>query len=318
MNYLEKILKNEKPHLDSQYVAIKSPCRGVFIFTPKEKSKKKILISCGIHGNETAPIEIINDLITQIMTGTVTLAHDLMIIFGNIEAMKTQARFLDFNLNRLFSGQWKNEPDARESKRAKELESVTSSFFSETSLPCLHLDLHTAIAKSHHEKFAIVPSYKDKKHSTKELAFLSSLGLDALVMEKNTTTTFSSYTQNLFGGSGLSATVELGKVYPFGKNDRSKFTKVEDSLKRLLSQDDLPQSKITKQYFVTRTLIKDHQGYKLCLTNDDINFTLLDTKKILEVTLEGEQFPSKNEYIIFPNQHVKIGQRSGLIISNED
>jgi succinylglutamate desuccinylase len=291
---------------------------GIICITPKTKSKKKILLSCGIHGNETAPIEIVNDLVTNLLDGTLLLAHDLMIIFGNIEAMKTQDRFIDFNLNRLFSGNWKNEREAKESVRAKEIEMITSTFFSQSSLPCFHLDLHTAIAKSHHEKFAIVPSSQDKEYTTKELAFLTSLGLDALVMEKNKTTTFSSYTQSLFGSNGLSATIELGKVYPFGENDRNNFKQAEDSLRKFLSQDNLPQSNIAKQYFVTRTLTKDHHDYKLCLTKDDINFTLLDTTKVLEVNLDGKQYPNKNEYIIFPNQNVKIGQRSGLIISNVD
>lgn len=318
MTYLNCLLKDISPNLTSQHVAVESPCHGVFIFTPPQKANKKILMSCGIHGNETAPIEIVNDLIKQIVEGKLILKHVLMVIFGNIEAMKKQERFIDFNLNRLFSGQWKTEKTAKESVRAKEIEDATKLFFNDQSYQCIHLDLHTAIAKSHHEKFAIVPVCKDKNYSTEELLFLSSLDLDAIVMEKNQTTTYSSFTQTLLGKKGLSATIELGKVFPFGENDRNKFQQSEDSLKKLISQEKLPTGQMAKQYFVTRTLIKDHIDYKLCLSNEDINFTKLNPQKVLEVTLEGQQYPNKNEYIIFPNQDVKVGQRSGLIISSED
>ena len=40
---------------------------GVIVFEPKQAQGKDIVLSCAVHGNETAPIELCNDLIKDLL-----------------------------------------------------------------------------------------------------------------------------------------------------------------------------------------------------------------------------------------------------------
>ena len=75
---------------------------GVIEFTPVEYGNKDFVFSSAVHGNETAPIEICDHLIKQIMSGAITLRHRVMFIFGNPKSINIGERFVDENLNRLF------------------------------------------------------------------------------------------------------------------------------------------------------------------------------------------------------------------------
>ena len=92
--------------------------------------KTAYIYSCGIHGNETAPIEIISDLILKIRNGDINLTHPLLVIFGNIESIKVGKRFIKDNMNRMFSGAHnKFDQIDYEPRRAKLIEEVISEFF---------------------------------------------------------------------------------------------------------------------------------------------------------------------------------------------
>ena len=87
---------------------------GIISFSPElfemsdnirlKEALPKVLLSCGIHGNETAPIEICQQLIRAIILGALDLRVNVVFILGNLEAIKTQKRFISHNLNTLYSG----------------------------------------------------------------------------------------------------------------------------------------------------------------------------------------------------------------------
>ena len=111
---------------------LQSNTLGILEFSPSviKESSKAYIYSCGIHGNETAPIEIVNDLIKDLVSGKLTLGHPLLIIFGHIQAMKKNTRFLQDNLNRMFSDHYKKYLNNNvETVRAEEIQKEITGFF---------------------------------------------------------------------------------------------------------------------------------------------------------------------------------------------
>ena len=142
---------------------------GVICFEPTAGGSKDIVLSCGVHGNETAPIEICAALVQQLLTGKLKLKHRLLVLFGNPAAINAGSREISENLNRLFSGHHSMGAGLinAERKRAKALEDYVSRFYNEVrvtdSVPRNRYlyDLHTAIRGSRFEKFAVFPFLHD-------------------------------------------------------------------------------------------------------------------------------------------------------------
>ena len=151
------------------HVTVTAP--GIISFHPQTlpERKKFIVLSCGVHGNETAPIEICDDMVQQILTGTLVLSHPVLFLFGNLPAMDIGERFVEENMNRLFSGAHSAGEGCvnDERKRAKALEEAVSHFYSSAlnTDTKYHYDLHTAIRASKNEKFAVYPYLHERKHS---------------------------------------------------------------------------------------------------------------------------------------------------------
>ncbi|TMP70203.1 succinylglutamate desuccinylase, partial [Pseudoalteromonas ruthenica] len=56
-------------------------------------------------GNETAPIEICDQLIQSIIKGELVLKQRVLFIYGNPKSINIAKRFVEENLNRLFNGE---------------------------------------------------------------------------------------------------------------------------------------------------------------------------------------------------------------------
>ena len=197
-------------------VDITAPGIISFSVQPTSKPNKRIVLSCGVHGNETAPIEICDDLVKGILTGNITLAHDVLFLFGNLPAMDIAERFVEENMNRLFSGAHSKGEGLvnAERVRAKQLEDAVASFFEAGEGTRYHYDLHTAIRASKNEKFAVYPYLHDRIHSKGQLAFLAACGVKTILLSESSTTTFSYFSSYQYNAHAF--TVELGKVRPFG------------------------------------------------------------------------------------------------------
>ena len=320
MTYLSSLLKQTDYHFNDKFINVDVLDEGILRLSPSHQTNRHIILSCAIHGNETAPIEMMQDLLTQAENGELKLDAHFLLIFGNAPAMREEKRFIEFNLNRLFNRKHLNYQKTWEGKRANVIEQHVEKFVHDKQGEFVHLDLHTAIAPSHHKTFCLCPASKKGKITSKEQELLAALGLQAIVSGSTEMTTFSAYTQQLFGENGFSATVELGKVMPFGENNHDDFSTPLRAIRELLTTQNFitDEKERPRHYHVKRALVRDHDDYELFLTIDDINFTKLKEGEPLEKTKEGIKQAGSNEFLIFPNQHVKIGQRSGLILSSED
>jgi len=320
MSFLSHTLANPE-HTEPHSVQLDNGVRLEFLHTgilriqPATSANRRILISCGIHGNETAPMEIVDQLFGEIKAGTLHVAEELLLIIGNPSAANLALRFEHENLNRLFSGRHNNS-DNPEAKRAALIEQVTRKFFTDSDLPCLHYDLHTAIRGSQIEKFAVYPYLHGREWSVAQLGFLESCGLGAVLLSNQPAGTFSYYTSHEFAAHSF--TLELGKVRKFGENDLSNFTLVIEGLRRLISgSETFSQSPETIQVFeVVEEVIKRTGKFRLHVEADAKNFTEFKQGALLASDKDYEyRTRSDGERFVFPISNVPCGERAMLVIA---
>lgn len=294
---------------------------GVIRFEPSVDTTTDLVLSSGVHGNETAPIEICNDFINDILAGKLLLDVRVLFIFGNPAAMNIGERFVEENMNRLFSGAHSQGPGLcnRERIRAQKLEGYVADFFNAMSgeRERLHYDLHTAIRGSKNEKFVVYPFTHGKAYSKKQMQFLLACGVNTVLLSHAPTTTFSYFSVAQFGAHAF--TVELGKVRPFGQNDMTRFIEVKQTLSALLSGDDLQLAEYQASDFnvfeVLRAIDKHHDDFNLHFAEDVVNFTSFPVGFML--ASEGDKkycIEQPGEAVVFPNAKVANGQRAVLMV----
>ncbi len=312
--------------LSSKMITIELMAQGCLFFKPRPYNAQLpcMILSCGIHGDETAPIELLNALINELLENQ-SLALPLLIIFANLKAIKQKVRFVAQNLNRLFDVTPKVNIDSNdphhdnEVQRSLIIKHVVGRFL--TTLPIkpplfVHLDLHTAIRGSHIRKFAILPYQADKSYEVLLIQLLAQAGINHLVCHNQATTTFSYYTSACYGAS--SATLELGSVNPFGCNDLACLAEFKRYLLLFLSAHfESIEGHSAPIYFyqVKQQVIRQNKAFKFNFSADTYNFTCFNKDDLLAV--DGDKkihVLSDNEYILFPNAHVCIGERALLTL----
>ncbi|MBR7889468.1 succinylglutamate desuccinylase [Marinomonas sp. A79] len=291
---------------------------GILRLEPNTPSDVNLVLSVGVHGNETGPIELVNQLVSQLLTGKLTLKVRLLVLIGNPVAANQAKRFCEVNLNRLFVGVWQ-QYEGYEASRAERLEQAISDFFAPIADKPeglkLHYDLHTAIRGSEYEKFAVYPYVENAVYHRAQLEFLAASGIDAVLFSHQATTTFSYYSHKVHGAHSF--TIELGKVHAFGENDLSRFADINTSLTTLLTRGYCPRvSASTMTLFkVLDSLIKDDDSYRLNLANDVKNFTQFDEGFVLAESIKSQYLVEKTgDALVFPNTQLPIGQRAGLMV----
>ena len=294
---------------------------GVIVFTPLNStalSLKDIVLSCAIHGNETAPIEICNQLIKSLLSETMITQHRVLFLIGNPPAILNKTRFLEENMNRLFSGAHSKGEGLvnAERVRAKQLEDAVASFFEAEEGIRYHYDLHTAIRASKNEKFAVYPYLHDRVHSKGQLAFLAACGVKTILLSESATTTFSYFSSYQYNAHAF--TVELGKVRPFGQNDMRRFEDAKNAITQLITQDDYaPTVDINDLdiYRVNQVINRNEEQFELHFDDDTPNFTDYPKGTVL-ASEPGKQYIAEQdgEAIVFPNAKVAIGQRALLTV----
>ncbi|WP_440053066.1 succinylglutamate desuccinylase [Pseudoalteromonas sp. T1lg65] len=292
---------------------------GVIQFEPDYETNKDIVLSSAVHGNETAPIEICDELIQRIIKGEISLKQRVLFIFGNPKSINIGQRFVDENLNRLFDGAHQNKTENPEQIRAANLETYVADFF--TSVPegryrC-HYDLHTAIRGSKNEKFAVYPFLNGAPWKKSQLQFLLACGVNTVLMMSSPATTFSYFSSANFAADAF--TIELGQVKPFGENDMAKFASTKATLNALISQDEIEYGEFNANDFelftVHRTINRTQQAFSFPFPDSAVNFTGFAKGELLATDGETEYFAEvEGEAIIFPNANVAIGQRALLTV----
>ena len=278
-----------------------------------------LIVSAGVHGNETAPIEVLNRLVGELLDGRWVLRRPALLILGNPPAMIAGTRFVDFNLNRLFQGAHLKAPYAGspEANRAAELEAACRRFAAAVST-LVHYDLHTAIRPSKREKFALYPYVAGRQFPPAGLDFLAASDVHTLLLQHKAGTTFSSYSSSL-GAESL--TIELGQVRPFGENDLTRFAGIERSLRDLLTGADPTAGRhgeTVTVFEVVEEILNTGANFQFHVPDDVANFTEYPPGTLIwEDRHRTYRVGDTPEAIVFPNRDVPVGQRVGLLVRRQ-
>lgn len=294
---------------------------GILLIEPDnhQSHTKRVVISSGIHGNETAPIEIVQLLITDIIKLNIQIKHPTLLIMGNPVAMNIAKRFESENLNRLFCENYRDISDCFEKYRAEKLESYVKSFFCDGGSATInyHYDLHTAIRHSKYQKFAIYPYQQDKPWDKEQLSFMASCGVNTILFGHGPTGTFSYFSSVNFAAHAF--TIELGKVKPFGENNMDNFGDIRVKLTELICGLPLSLKPFNNDDFNLFSALGDitkySDSFKLYISDQASNFTSYPVNTLLSSDIDGEYRTTQaNESIVFPNANVGIGQRAVLMV----
>lgn len=279
--------------------------------------KLDLLLSAGLHGNETAPIELLDRLLQAIASGALLPRARILFLLGNPAAMRRGERYVDQDINRLFSGRHE-QSSGFEATRANQLEILASNFFSKPDRQRLHYDLHTAIRGSKIEQFALYPFSPCRAHSRHELARLQAAGIQAVLLQNKPGITFSSFTYAHLDAEAF--TLELGKARPFGENQAVNLEHLEACLRDLIEG----LSKVAEEpvldgmqlFSVAREIIKHSAEFKLHLPDSVENFSELPMGYLLAEDVAGSRWivEEQGARIIFPNPKVKNGLRAGILV----
>ncbi|WP_041070141.1 succinylglutamate desuccinylase [Candidatus Ishikawella capsulata] len=322
-DFLQQTLSGKVPIIkcnENTFLKWKWWDEGVLELIPHNNiTQQTMVISCGLHGNETAPVEMLNKVLNTLIHGKQPLYFHLLVILGNPAALRIGKRFVDYDINRLFGINCYKMDKHQENRRAKQLEEVIKEFWKNSAKKIRwHIDLHTALRRSYHTNFGILPLKKDM-YSKNFLDWLTAAGLEALVFQSMSSNTFTNFSCEIFNSN--SCTLELGTAKPFGKNNLAQINITYIALSRLLSYGTiLKQFNIIPQHYrVTQQLIKLSKKFVLHMSNNTLNFTSFRQNTLLaEDGLTRYFVQQDHEYIIFPNPNVSIGQRAGLMLKIEE
>jgi succinylglutamate desuccinylase len=277
-------------------------------------ARPAVLVSVGVHGDETGPIEMVAYAVEALSREPQSLAVDLMLCVGNIDAIAAGKRFIDADLNRMFRSQRGALAGTAEAARADTMIEATRAFFDGAGPERWHLDLHTAIRASHYPTFAVVPDLIADDRKQALLGWLGEAAIGAVIMNPKSAGTYSYHTAEHHGAAG--STVELGRVGTLGQNDLSQFADVSAALNRLLRGQAPQAAQAAPHVFkVAQEVVKLSDDFRMTFGRETQNFTPLKRGDV--IATDGETVYTvfhDEELVVFPNPDVRVGLRAGLMV----
>ncbi|MFQ3789108.1 succinylglutamate desuccinylase [Halomonas sp. A29] len=271
------------------------------------------VLSVGIHGNETAPIELLGECLARLEAGLLTLGAPVLVILGNLEAIRRAERYVTTNLNRLFRRDLDEagmEPD-----RARQLMRTVDAFFARhPGRERLHYDLHTAIRQSRFPRFVVEP-FADTNTRSEQWRWLAAADIQAVLHQHQHSWTFSHYSKHYHQAQAF--TLELGRALPFGQNDLAPLAPMARLLEALIEGREPLGDDPTRMVFfrVAHELMRHSTDFRLCFDNDTPNFTEFLPGARLAEDAETGPFIVEDEplSVVFPNAAVELGARAALL-----
>lgn len=301
--------------------AVSLPIPGALqIMRPAHNAQTaSVLLSVGVHGDETGPIEVLAHLLDALSQTPQALAVNLLLVVGNVDAIAAGKRFMDADLNRMFKRNRGDLAGTQEAARADQMMQVTEAFFAASGPVRWHLDLHTAIRPSLYPTFAIVPELIEALARQRLIDWLGCGGVEAVIMNPKSAGTYSYFTSEQCAAAG--STVELGRVGILGQNDLSQFADASSALDSLLRGDAalLPAGKAAEVFLMAQEIMKLSDGFTMAFGSETQNFTRLVQGEL--IAQDGETryvVQHAEEYVVFPNPKVRVGQRAGLMVVRQN
>jgi succinylglutamate desuccinylase len=285
---------------------------------PEDKRKDEApacVISVGIHGNETAPIELLGESLARLEAGLLRLGAPVLVILGNLTAIRVGVRFVETNLNRLFRRDLDASSD--EADRARTLMGEVDAFFARhASRPRLHYDLHTAIRDSRYPRFVVNPFAETRTHY-RQWQWLAGAGIQAVLHQHIHSWTFSHYSKHYHGAQAF--TLELGRALPFGENDLAPLAPMGKLLDALLEGREPERAPLDALAFfqVEHELMRHSEDFRLCFAEDTPNFSeFAPGTRLAEDAKAGDFVVGDTPLrVVFPNAGVELGARAALLVS---
>jgi succinylglutamate desuccinylase len=295
------------------------PAKGVLTVkaATRDAARASVLLSVGVHGDETGPIEMVAHAVEALSRTPRMLAVDLMLCVGSVDAIAIGKRFIDADLNRMFRLDRGDLAGTFEAARADCLITATRAFFDGAGPQRWHLDLHTAIRASRYPRFAIVPELIPETPRKQLIAWLGQGGIEAVIMNPKSAGTYSYWTAEQHGAA--SSTVELGRIGTLGQNDLSQFAAMSAALHALLRGVPAPATGVDTAlplvFNTAQSITKLSDAFKMSFGRDTENFTPL--KRGETIATDGDTVYTvkhDEEFVVFPNPDVRVGLRAGIMV----
>jgi len=294
------------------------PARGVLTVrgaasAAQDEKRPSVLLSVGVHGDETGPIEMVAHAVEALSRSAHELKVDLMLCVGNIDAIASGKRFIDADLNRMFRTDRGDLASTFEAGRADALIAATRDFFDGAGPQRWHLDLHTAIRASRYPKFAIVPELIQEGPRKDLIGWLGQGGIEAVIMNPKSAGTYSYWTAERHGAAA--STVELGRIGTLGQNDLSQFAAMSAALCGLLRGAPGQPGSAPLVFNTAQSITKLSDAFRMSFGRDTENFTPLKQGEV--IATDGDTVYTvqhDEEFVVFPNPDVRVGLRAGIMV----